>query len=74
MLVRKGGEGRSIKSIPDFIFQPEQQEGGEGDAFRLIWTCLYGDGVERVGKRRGGGVAVEGRVGMSATFNLLRTC
>ena len=36
-----------------------------------MWTCLDGDEVERVGERREG---VEGRVGMSGTFKLLRTC
>ena len=36
-----------------------------------MWTCLDGDEVERVGERIEG---VEGRVGMSWTFKLLRTC
>ena len=36
-----------------------------------MWTCLNGDEVERVGERREG---VEGKVGMSGTFNLLSMC
>ena len=44
---------------------------GDGDTFRLIWTCLYGDGVERGEKR---GVAAEGRVEEGGTFNLFHAC
>ena len=33
-----------------------------------------GMGMSRLGREEGVAVAVEGRVGISGTFNLLRTC
>ena len=66
----KNGKGGAFICYRSYLFQPEQQQLGGA----LIMDRLDGDGDERVGREEGVGVAVEGRVGRSETFNLLRTC
>ena len=63
------GKEEHLMCSGSHLFQPEQQQEGCAlimDLFRWGW------GRDGWGKKSGGWV--EGRVGMSGTFNMLRTC